>query len=174
MAQSQSFVVQAIGEAAVEVFAIRVLDGSTGTWYSVYPEGVAAKCNVGANLGITFGAKNIGAMDGNIYGRILSNGQIFYQPPNNYPQWCRAGEFVYWEPMFTMPPNNLKLTAQVSTNPDFSGASVKQFAVATENGELSLFDQFWAEIVAFLTGLGVPADMIPPKPPLPALPIEGG
>ncbi|HUX79635.1 MAG TPA: hypothetical protein VMW10_07845 [Alphaproteobacteria bacterium] len=173
MSQSRSFVIQAIGEAVAEVFAIRVLDGSTGTWYSVYPEGVAAKCNVGANLGITFGAKNTGAMDGNIYGRILDayTGQLFYQ---GQVQWCHAGDFVYWEPMFTMPPNNLNLTVQVSTNPEFSGASVKQFAVTTENGEISLFDQFWAQFVAFLTGLGVPADMIPPKPPLPALPIEGG
>jgi len=160
-------VISAIGEPLVEWVGVRILDKTTGTWYNVYPEGQAAKCTPGAgNLVVSYGVRNVGAVDGNVYGRILGPaGEVL---STGAPQWCRAGEFVYWEPILDMPAGTLNIELQASTSSAFVGAAVAKLGIAAEG---DLFSQFWAQFVAFLTGLGVPADMIPPKPPVPALPV---
>jgi len=164
MSQSLSLAVTilAIGEPAVDWVGIRVLDKSTGTWYSVYPEGVQARCTPGVgNVVVSYGVRNIGPVDGNLYGRILGPAsEVLHQ---GTPQWCRAGEFVYWEPTLDMPARSLDIEIQASAVSTFAGATVAKFGIAAEG---TWFDQFWNQVVALCTSLGLP---IPPKPPVPAL-----
>lgn len=165
-----SFVVKAIGEPAVAVAGIRVL--SNGVWYNVYPEGEQAKCKAGGNFVVAYGAENVGDGEGLLFGRILGpNGEVLHSGSSGVP--ILPGNIAFWEPTLVMPNYDYALKVQVSTSYAFTAVATAQFGVAI-NGELTWFDQIWAEFIAFLTSLGVPADMLPPKPPLPALPIEGG
>ncbi|TSA55549.1 hypothetical protein D4R42_05395 [bacterium] len=158
------------GEPAVGWAGIRALDRNSGIWYSVYPEGEQAKCRPGSgNLVVAYGARNIGTAESMLYGRILGpKGEVLHGPESSGVP-ILPGNIAFWEPILNMPNYDLALEIQVSTSQTFAGAAVAEFGVATENGELSLFDQFWVPFVEFSENLGLP---VPPKPPLPALPFE--
>jgi len=108
-----------------EVAGIRVL--ADGTWYNVYPEGQQTKSSSGTIV-VAYGAKNIGIVDGNLYGRILKRTSIIH---DGQEQWCHVGDIIYWEPTLNMPAYSINLLVQVANNREFVNASEVSFTVAS-------------------------------------------
>ena len=147
------------GKTAVGWAGIRVLDRTTGVWYSVYPEGAQAKCRPGAdNLVVAYGARNIGNVEGMLYGRIIGPGGQVLHGPESSGVPILPGNIAFWEPTLNMPNYNYALKIQVSTTPTFAGAAIAEFGIATE--EEKLFEQLWTQFVAFSTSMGLP---VPPR-----------
>ena len=109
--QTQQVTIQVLGNPTAQLSGIRVLDVSTGIWYNVYPEGQPAYCNPGAgNLVIAYGVNNVGAIGGNLYGKITDSGGALL---HSGAAWVAPGGTAFWEPVFNMPAEDLNLTIEV-------------------------------------------------------------
>ena len=92
--QTQPLTIQALAGPTAQLSGIRVRDMITGIWYNVYPEGQPAFCTPGAgNLVVSYGVNNIGDMDGNLYGRIISSGVDIHSGSS----WVPVGGMEYWD-----------------------------------------------------------------------------
>lgn len=105
-------VISLVGVKA-EINGIRVHDNIADKWYNVYPEGEQAYCTVGSGaIHVVFGAANVGDADGNLWGRMTdtkTGNEIIHKQV----QWCRVGNFVWWELTFNMPADGLSLKIEV-------------------------------------------------------------
>lgn len=91
-----------VGEPIAELLGIRVHDNVLGIWYEVYPEEKPAYCTSGKDaVHVVFGAKNVGAKDGNLWGTLIDNLGVSIIPKTY--RWCAIGAFVWWEKTFNMP-----------------------------------------------------------------------
>jgi len=138
MVTRHPFVIYAIGEPEASIIGIMTMDRTTGISYAVYPGGIVPKCTPDG-LTVAFGAQNIGAMDGTLYGRILGPGGVVLF--EGTPQWCHAGDYVYWEPILTMPSYDLALEVEVSDTPTYAVSEKISFTLGIPGilpAELSL------------------------------------
>ena len=93
------------------IYAIRQYDGGTGTWYSIFPEGVQGHCRIGANMSIDFGVQNDGTASGTLYAKVtrLDTGAIVY----NQNFVLAVGAQTTANVNFTMPSSNVALRFEI-------------------------------------------------------------
>lgn len=121
------------GEPEASLIGIRTKDKTTGIWYSVYPEGLPAKCTPDG-VTVSYGAQNVGGAAGYLYGRILGPaGEVLH---SGEPRWVAVGNFGYWEPILTMPPYVFALEVEVSETPDYAVSQKIGFNLASTEAPL--------------------------------------
>lgn len=102
--------------AKAEIYGLRTHDNRLSIWFDVLPERVQAYAFPGKDcLHVVFGGRNIGDVDGDLWGRLMNfETGLPIIPKKKY--WCAVGDYVWWEKTFDMPTHNLMLSAEVGSN----------------------------------------------------------